>query len=150
MIPLRLSCLGMPRLLGQDGNPVHFRTRKHLALLIYLAIEPPLPHRRERLAGLLWPMSNGKQGRHSLATALSVLRSHIGRDAFDCDRETVRLVPGHIEADVTRLASTEGVGISPGDPVGLLEDFELPDAIDFSHWVDRIRARILNPNDAHC
>jgi DNA-binding SARP family transcriptional activator/tetratricopeptide (TPR) repeat protein len=143
MIPLRLSCLGMPRLLGQDGNPVHFRTRKHLALLIYLAIEPPLPHRRERLAGLLWPMSNGKQGRHSLATALSVLRSHIGRDAFDCDRETVRLVPGHIEADVTRLASTEGVGISPGDPVGLLEDFELPDAIDFSHWVDRIRARIL-------
>ncbi len=49
---------------------VRFRTKKHLALLIYLTVEAK-PHRRERLAELLWPDVSPTEGRHSLATALS-------------------------------------------------------------------------------
>ncbi|MCA9723624.1 MAG: trifolitoxin synthesis, TfuA, partial [Gemmatimonadetes bacterium] len=74
MLPWRLFCLGHPVVVGPDGEPVRLRTRKHLALLIYLAIEPPVSHRRDRLAALLWPRATTEEGRHSLATALSMLR----------------------------------------------------------------------------
>jgi DNA-binding SARP family transcriptional activator len=39
-----------------DGEPVtNFRSDKVRALLVYLAVEADRPHRRETLAGLLWP-----------------------------------------------------------------------------------------------
>ena len=37
-----LRVLGVPALHGPDGEPIAFRTRKHFALLIYLALEPLL------------------------------------------------------------------------------------------------------------
>ena len=37
-----LRVLGVPALHGPDGEPITFRTRKHFALLIYLALEPLL------------------------------------------------------------------------------------------------------------
>lgn len=49
-----LRCLGQPALFAPSGEPVRFRTKKHLALLIYLAVENK-PQRRERIAELLWP-----------------------------------------------------------------------------------------------
>jgi DNA-binding SARP family transcriptional activator/tetratricopeptide (TPR) repeat protein len=140
MLPLRLNCLGIPRLAGSDGTPIHLRTKKHLGLLIYLAIEPPVPHRRDRLAALLWPTAGEREGRHSLATALSVLRSHLGKSGLDRSRDTVRLVPGHVDVDIA--GSTE-VGVEEDNLSGFLEDFEIPDASDFSHWVDRLRARVM-------
>ena len=39
-----------------DGEPVTgFDSDKVRALLAYLALEADRPHRREKLAGLLWP-----------------------------------------------------------------------------------------------
>ena len=83
MVPFHLTVLGRPELRAPDGDPVRFRTRKHFALLIYLVIEPSVTHRRDRLAGLLWPRSDVEEGRHSLATALSLLRGRLGAEAFD-------------------------------------------------------------------
>ena len=74
MLPFQLISLGPPELRGPDGDPVRFRTRKHFALLIYLAIEPPIPHRRDRLATIFWPDAHLEEARHSLATALSMIR----------------------------------------------------------------------------
>ncbi len=74
-----LKCLGSPELRSPSGDPVKFRTRKPLALLLYLAVEPRHPHRRDRLADLLWPKGSALEGRHSVATALSVLRGKLGR-----------------------------------------------------------------------
>ena len=51
----RLLTLGVPQLLPQAGEQVRFRTRKHLALLIRLALEPGKRLRRESLMALLWP-----------------------------------------------------------------------------------------------
>ena len=56
MAPRRyLRCLGQPALFMATGELIRFRTKKHLALLVYLAIESDQQHRRDRLAELLWP-----------------------------------------------------------------------------------------------
>ncbi|MEO8479661.1 MAG: AAA family ATPase, partial [Gemmatimonadota bacterium] len=142
MLPWRLFCLGYPAFVGPDGEPIRLRTRKHLALLIYLAVEPPAPHRRDRLAALLWPRAGIDEGRHSLATALSVLRARLGGDAFETGRDTVRLRPGRVVTDVALLRSGDPL---EGDiPAALfLEEFEIPHASDFGDWVDAERTRLL-------
>jgi DNA-binding SARP family transcriptional activator/tetratricopeptide (TPR) repeat protein len=143
MLPHRLTCLGHPRLVGPDGEPIRVRTRKHLALLIWLAVEPARPHRRDRLASLLWPLSPREQGRHSLTTALSLLRGKLGPTAFDTNRETVRLVPGHV---VTDLEALEGDDPLEGDSIAVgpfLDEFEIPDAPEFQQWIDVERVRLL-------
>ncbi len=143
MLPFRLTSLGPPQLVGPDGDPVRFRTRKHLGLLVFLAIEPPVTHRRDRLATLLWPLVELEEGRHSLATALSVLRGRLGSDAFETTRDTIRLLPGRVVTDVALLAAgdpLEGDTLVAG---AFLDDFEIPRAPDFQHWVDTERARLL-------
>src|SRR3954465_3697353 len=65
-----LRCLGQPALFTGAGEPIRFRTRKHLALLVYLAVEQRT-QRRDRVAELLWPRVSANEARHSLATALS-------------------------------------------------------------------------------
>jgi adenylate cyclase len=72
------------RLLGPfqvilDGQPVTgFESDKVRALLAYLAVEAGQPHRRERLAGLLWPEWVERSARANLRGALANLRTVIG------------------------------------------------------------------------
>ena len=62
-----------------DGDPVTaFKYDKVRALLAYLAMEADQPHRRERLAGLLWPEQPERTARHSLSQALLKLRRAVG------------------------------------------------------------------------
>ena len=91
MAPRRyLRCLGQPALFAATGELIRFRTKKHLALLVYLAIEADQSHRRDRLAELLWPRVSLAEARHSLATALSTLRPRVGADGL---RATVKTLP---------------------------------------------------------
>ncbi|HEX5506272.1 MAG TPA: BTAD domain-containing putative transcriptional regulator, partial [Thermomicrobiales bacterium] len=61
------------------GTPVAgFGYDKVEALLAYLAVEADRPHRREALAGLLWPEQEERAARHSLSQALSTLRRALG------------------------------------------------------------------------
>lgn len=143
MLPHRLRCLGTPQLSGPDGEPVRFRTRKHLALLVYLATVSPAPQRRDKLATMLWPRADLDEARHSLATALSVLRGRLGADAFEGTRDTVRLLPGRVDTDVAALLSGDPLERDIIGSAGFLEEFEVPEAVEFSHWVDRERARLL-------
>ena len=75
-----LRCLGQPALFAPNGEPIRFRTKKHLALLVYLAVESRRPHRRDRLAEFLWPRAATAEARHSLATALSVYATNATLD----------------------------------------------------------------------
>jgi DNA-binding SARP family transcriptional activator len=50
-----LALLGTPQIARADGTPVVFRSRKELALLVYLAVEHARPHRRDALLALLRP-----------------------------------------------------------------------------------------------
>ena len=144
--PFHLKCLGHPALVGPDGDVVRFRTRKHLALLVYLGAEPRTGHRRDRLADLLWSSVPAGEARHSLATALSVIRSRLGHEALDCSRDQVRLAPAVVTTDLGRLAAgdifgDEGRGML--DVAGFLEGFEVADAVEFMLWKDRQQARWL-------
>lgn len=139
-----LQCLGRPGLYAPDGRAVRFKTKKHLALLIYLAVEPRVPHRRDRLSDLLWGMAEARAGRHSLATALSVLRARLGRSAFEGGRDWIRFVGEGLDIDLERLAAGEVLetDLLPAlDVGGFLEDFEIEDAPGFDLWRDQQRAR---------
>lgn len=67
------------RLLGQfevrlDGTPVGIPSRPAQSLLAFLALTMGTAHRRERLAGLLWPDAEDDSARASLRQALWRLR----------------------------------------------------------------------------
>jgi predicted ATPase/DNA-binding SARP family transcriptional activator/Tfp pilus assembly protein PilF len=77
MTRLSLSLLG-PFQVTLDGKPItDFTTDKARALLAYLTVEADRPHRREVLAGLLWPDESERKARQNLRQALSHLRQAI-------------------------------------------------------------------------
>src|SRR5438105_10719873 len=133
-----LHCLGGPALLTAAGEQVRFRTRKHLALLVRLALEPGKRFTRDYLADLLWPDSPPKHANHSLAQGLSVIKSKIERDAVLIQRATVCLAPGWIDADVNHLSDGNAQVSGP-----FLDGFEIPAARPFEEWKDEYRARLL-------
>ncbi|MEI2719468.1 MAG: AAA family ATPase [Gemmatimonadales bacterium] len=143
MAPFRLTCLGPPVLYGPDGDPIRFRTRKHFALLLYLAVEPGIPHRRDRLATLLWSAADVDEARHSLATALSMIRGRLGAELLDTDRDTVRLMPGRIVTDLQGLDQPDPDDLDEGPLGPFLEEFDIPDAVDYQQWKDGQHARLL-------
>jgi hypothetical protein len=141
-----LRCLGPPALFSPSGEPVRFRTKKHIALLVYLAVEPAKPHRRDRLAELLWPSVATAEARHSLATALSMLRPRLGPDALQTNREHVLLSKDRIQLDIERLEAGEVLGSESREALqvaGFLEGFDIPEAPEFTLWKDRRSASLL-------
>ncbi len=141
-----LKCLGTPELRGPDGHPVKFRTRKHFALFIYLAVEPPQAHRRDRLAEMFWPRVSEPEARHSLATAVSTFRKKLGPRAVQADRDHLQLGLAGLELDLARLERGEVLGdefSQPLDIANFLDQFEPSDSAGFLHWRDRHQARLF-------
>jgi DNA-binding SARP family transcriptional activator/tetratricopeptide (TPR) repeat protein len=141
-----LRCLGQPVLFNPAGEPIRFRTKKHLALLVFLGVEAGSTHRRDRLAELLWPKVTLPEARHSLATALSILRSRLGPEALETTREQVLLASGRLALDLDRLAAGDILGTEVSGPLqvaAFLDGFEIPDAGEFALWKDRQQARLL-------
>jgi len=95
---LSISLLG-PLQVTLDDEPVaDFATDKARALLAYLAVEADRPHRRDALAGLLWPDQPQRKARQNLRQALSHLRHALGMqdDAAPfllASRETIQFNP---------------------------------------------------------
>jgi hypothetical protein len=75
MEQLSLRFLGPPEVRYQ-GQPLKFRSRKELALLIYLVIEGG-HHSREKLIAFLWPDSDREHGQASLRNTLARLRQNL-------------------------------------------------------------------------
>src|SRR6185436_4727289 len=70
------------RLLGQfdirlDGKRVTIPTRIAQSLLAYLALTAGTPHRREKLAGILWPETSDEGARKNLRQELWRVRKAI-------------------------------------------------------------------------
>src|SRR3990172_4958136 len=70
------------RLLGRfdvrlDGRSVEIASRPAQSLLAYLVLNPGAAHRREQLAGLLWPDASESHARGSLRQALWQIRQAI-------------------------------------------------------------------------
>src|SRR5436190_17855970 len=133
-----LHSLGGPALLTVAGEQVRFRTRKHLALLIRLALEPGKQFTRDYLADLLWPEAPPRHANHSLAQGLSVIKAKIAREAVVIQRATVGLAPGWIDVDALHL---QNGAVRIDGP--FLEGFEIPAARPFEEWKDEHRARLI-------
>jgi DNA-binding SARP family transcriptional activator/tetratricopeptide (TPR) repeat protein len=138
--------MGQPLLFGVNAEPIRFRTKKHLALLTFLAVEQAHPHQRDRLAELLWPRSHMAEARHSLATGLSIIRGKVGHDVIEANRDCVTFVARRFELDIERLQNSDMQDDEcryKVEVAGFLEGFEISDAPEFSLWKDRQQARLL-------
>ncbi|MCC6188212.1 MAG: hypothetical protein IT318_04230, partial [Anaerolineales bacterium] len=90
------------RLLGQfeirrAGQVVRLPLRPAQSLLAYLLLNPGLPHRREKLAGLFWPDIPETNARGNLRHALWRVRKALGASYLLTDEFTVTVDP---EADL--------------------------------------------------
>jgi len=135
---LQLFVLGSPLLVTATGEQIKFRTRKHFALLIRLAVESGKRHTRDYLMDLLWGDAPGHLARHSLAQALTVLREKVGRERVLIQRATVTLPEGTVDVDVSHLHACEVRIRGP-----FLDGFEVPGAAAFEQWKDEWRAKLM-------
>src|SRR5512138_2174897 len=102
------------RMLGQfevvrDGKRIAIPTRNAQSLFAYLVLNMGKTHRRERLAGLLWPDSIEDNARSNLRHELWRLRKALeseGEVYFDADDLTIAFnPPGEYFLDVRVLES---------------------------------------------
>ena len=150
---LAINLLGGFQVKLDDSAVTGFSTDKTRALLAILTAESDRPHRRQALAGLLWPDFPERSARTSLRTALANLRQVIGDHQADpsfllVSRQAIAVNPdSHIRVDVTafsRLLYTNQISqLSIGQlekAVDLyqgrfLEGFSLADSALFDDWV---------------
>ena len=153
MSSLNLILLGPPYI-ERDGAPVKLDTKKTLALLVYLSLTRST-HRRDSLADLLWPHSDGSNGRSLLRGCLHNINKVLGDRLLDSDRETLTLNPdadlqvdvdefrkylsecgthGHSSTEICHQCVkplTEAVSLYRGD---FLAGFNLQDSLNFDDW----------------
>jgi predicted ATPase/DNA-binding SARP family transcriptional activator len=160
MAHLSLSLLG-PFQVTLGGEPVTgFKSNKVRALLAYLAVEADRPHRREVLAGLLWPDWPDRDALSNLRYALSNLRRVIGdrdaeppfllisRDTLQFNKASdywldVRAFTEMVEADKTHPSAIDqleqAVALCRGS---FLEGFSVGDSPAFEEWALFTREQI--------
>lgn len=138
-----------------NGQPLaNFATDKIRALFAYLAIESGKPHRRETLAGLLWPdypdqtaLRNVRQSLHRLRQTLHAAHPDLPDRLIARTRQTITLNPEAITLDTAQFSQllqmarpaaepipllTQAVALYQGE---LLQGFALPDAYAFDEWL---------------
>jgi DNA-binding SARP family transcriptional activator/predicted ATPase/tetratricopeptide (TPR) repeat protein len=150
MVRLSIRLLG-PLQVALDGEPVTgFASDKVRTLLAYLAVTADQPHRRETLAGILWPDYPERSARASLRNALTNLRRVIGdHDASppflhstrqtiqfnrqsDCWVDVIAFAALLTSDEPTEQQLEEAVGLYRG---ALLEGFSVPDSAPFEEWL---------------
>ena len=148
---LEVRLLGDPEVVV-GGSPLQVDTRKAIAILAYLAVEGTTS--RDHLTALLWPEAAPERARASFRRTLSSLRTGIGTDHLQSDRDRVSLT-GAIDIDVAsfeeEIAATFDHGHDPHDVCpdcvlhlanvlalyrgDFLEGFSVGDAPEFEDWV---------------
>lgn len=98
---LRLNLMGSPDI-RVDGTPIAVDTRKAVAILAYLALEPG-PHPRDTLVDLLWPDADVDRARSSLRRTLSTVRTSLGGRWMTADRSIVTLDRDGVSVDVVEF-----------------------------------------------
>jgi tetratricopeptide (TPR) repeat protein len=114
---VKLFVLGQPRL-GRGEAPIELNLRKALALLVYLAVTGQ-PHSREALATMLWPESDGREGRTRLRRTLHRLAQALGEDLLVADIDTIRLRTAKLWLDSTTFRQHVAAGL-PAAPADVL------------------------------
>ena len=124
----------------EDGSaPADLQWAKNLALLVYLARSPRGTRSREHLIGLLWGDKPQSKARHSLNTALSLLRGYAGEESVPSDGTQVSLASGGVQLDTEQLEAflaardlAAAVALIKGE---FLEGFSIKGASQFDDWM---------------
>jgi DNA-binding SARP family transcriptional activator len=142
---LRLTCFGPPMIsVGGGEPPADVAWRKHLALLVYLALSPDRTRTRDHLIALLWPEKDEKSARHSLNEALRRLRASLGAERVLTQGPAVTLSDQALVVDardfdeVARRDARAALELARGE---FLEGFLIGDAAPFDEWAETQRAR---------
>ncbi len=159
MAYLSMRVLGGVDVARDEGKRTSFESDKVRALLAYLAVEAGRAHRREALAGLLWPEYPEETAHHNLSQALFNLRKAlddhsakppyllISREAIQFNREShYSLDLEQFNADFAAWGKSRGQGEGDAD-LALLEEmaalyqgeflqgFSLKDSAEFEEWI---------------
>ena len=144
---LEISVLGQLQI-SLNGEPItNLSTGKVQALLAYLVVENAYPHRREKLAGLLWSEFMDSSARTNLRQSVARLRRIVPAEAILSTRQTVRfdlefaysldldqfserLSRYHQQGGITDLR--QAVQLYRGD---FLDQLWLEDSPAFEEWV---------------
>jgi predicted ATPase/DNA-binding SARP family transcriptional activator len=134
-----------------DEEPVTgFESDKVRALLAFLVVTPDQPHRREMLAGLLWPEYPERSARASLRNALANLRRTIGDHQaltpfLHVTRSTIQFSSESdhwldVAAFTAPLAAPRPASEELEEAVAhyrgaFLEGFSTPDSAAFEEWL---------------
>src|SRR3989475_6520370 len=138
----QLRLFGSPQRVHDDRSHVRFRTRKHLAVLLYLHFEGrarSIP--RDQLVDLLWPEVPPEKGRHSLSQALLAIRSLLGIGAVTGREQDVQLL-AELPSELAILRQGQVAGGGVAEPLRGLDDCA---GAEFAHWVDGARVRLKAP-----
>ncbi|MFN3726414.1 MAG: BTAD domain-containing putative transcriptional regulator [Allosphingosinicella sp.] len=157
MNPWKLKLLGDCALLSPSGHTTRLSTRKSLALMAYLAMQPDRRARRQRISDLLWEDADAEQGRLHVRKALWLVRSESAKTEADGpapvagDGEFLAIPDGMVATDVDEfVAAAEGAGDDPelleaaaalyaGDFLG---GFAIRNASAFEDWAEFERQRL--------
>jgi CSLREA domain-containing protein len=147
MAQLVLNLLGTFQAILDERPVTTFEYDKVRALLAYLAVESDRPHRREKLAGMLWPGRPERAARRNLSQALHHLRRAIGdleaerpflivtSHAVQFDRSSDYWLDGEVFAGALEQGGmgelAEGVAAYRGR---FLSGFSLGDSPAFEEW----------------
>lgn len=163
---LEIRLFGSP-VVTLDGDSVEVDTRKAIAMLAFLAIEHSAE--RDALATLFWADSAPDRSRATLRRTLSALRTGIGTDVIEADRNRVELTgPYRCDVDdfITSIESTSSHGHQPTDvcdrcvaPLSraaalyrgdFLGAFSVRDAPEFEDWARPVAESLrLRAGEAH-
>ncbi|MFO7588581.1 MAG: AAA family ATPase [Gemmatimonadota bacterium] len=142
---IQIQSLGGIDLRGPDGAAVRLRSRKHVALLVYLAASGRRSFTREHLAELIWD-SAPERARHSLSQAVYDLRNHADGvlerapgDQLALDPTRIRLDAAAFEAAVREGRLREAVEIYRGPFAPSLTG---AGTREFDRWLDAERVRL--------
>lgn len=141
---LSFHFLGAPRLEIQDGKGaakrIELDTRKAIALAAYLALTPQA-HERDELAAFFYPDTDTAHARAALRRTLSTLKTALGENSLEIERETLALNLSAVQVDVlefralaqqnTPEARAHAAQLYQGD---FLAGFTLRDSPAFDEW----------------
>lgn len=141
----RIETFGGVRILDPSGDELHFRSRKHVALLVYLRSRWRRVHLRQSLSQLFWE-TKPSLARHSLSQALYDLRSNLGQVIVNCPGDALRVEVERLAFDAQELEDAiqsdrldEALKLyrAPFAP-----DLDRTGTEDFERWLEEERGRL--------
>ena len=139
---IRVSVFGGLSVRNDLGEPLTGAAAqpRRMAILALLARAGQRGFAREKLLALLWPDAEDDRGPKALAQAIYALRKDLGSDEVIAGITELRLDPSLVSSDVGEFAAA----VSRGDDDRVVElytgpfldGFHLPNANDFTRWVE--------------